>query len=635
MRVANSDARLPSSGRDINLYTSAIIRVHLCFIARCILKKFFIIIYSVCIIFTGGLVRAEDISDEELLETVSRKAFEYFWYECNPDNGLVYDSMTNRSISNASVGFGLASICVADYRKWITHEEAYDRVMLMLNSLYKDPSDPKDFCVDNVRGHFYHWTDAVTGKWTGAEGICTHDTIACLCGVFVVRKYFEGTEIEKLATKILNNVDWNWNAERSRNKTFVSNLYSPNNHDWGWVMEYDGLKLDYLLPIGATQRATDPKYWHNWAGSYQWGDYNGHFHHIKRAAIWIHQWDNCYVDFRYLRDKYADYHQNSVEATLANRQWCIDNKSYDENCWGLNPTDGPGPGGGSIYGDYGAPPAPSWSYQQGHVQDGTIAFTAAAPSIIFTPKESIAVLRYMWENLKDKMWGKYGFTCSFNLKKNWYSKNYIGIDLGTVVLNIENYRSGLIQKTFMKNEEVQRALDLTGFVGIIDNFDPSEHSQAYAEWSDPGNGENYRFKIINRTKVELGHAMQVNYRNTDNGDKYLVVDPLREDFSFYKYAGIWAQGAGDIKVVFNDGKKTAVLEKFNKSSNSGSPRGEAGWELYYYKIPQGTIDTKNIKDIRIYVLPGQGKKYGVCYFDFMHITNNPIKAPQAAQRFRK
>lgn len=590
------------------------------------LKFFLIIICSVCILFVSPAA-AEDITDDELLETVSHKAFEYFWYECNPDNGLVYDSMTNRSVSNASVGFGLAAMCVGDYRGWITHKEAYDRVLLMLNSLYKDPGNPKDFCVDNVRGHFYHWTDAVTGKWTGAEGICTHDTIACLCGVFTVRKYFEGTEIEKLATKILDNVDWNWNAARSRNQ-FVSNLYSPSNHDWGAVLEYDGMKLDYLLPIGATQRAMDSKYWHNWAKSYQWGDYNGHFRHIKRAAIWIHQWDNCYVDFSSLRDEYADYHHNSIEATLANRQWCIDNKSYSENCWGLNPTDGPGPGGGAIYGDYGAPPAPAGSWQQGHVQDGTIAFTAAAPSIIFTPKESIAVLRYMWKNLKDKMWGKYGFTCSFNLKKNWYSKNYIGIDLGTVLLNIENYRSGLIQKTFMKNAEVRRAFDLSGFVGIIDNFDVSEHAPPYAQWSDPDNGAYYRHMVTPRAKIEMNNGMQVNYRNTAAGKNYLIVKSLRRDFSYFKYAGIWAKGAGNIKVVLNDGEKTAELSSAGKSSDSG-------WDLYYYDISSGTVNLGEIKDVRLCILPSQGQSSGVCYLDFIHLTNKPVKALQAVQRFRK
>ncbi len=55
--------------------------------------------------------------------------------------------LTNRSISNASVGFGLASICVADHRRWITHAQAKERVLLILNSIYDDPNDPDDAAI--------------------------------------------------------------------------------------------------------------------------------------------------------------------------------------------------------------------------------------------------------------------------------------------------------------------------------------------------------------------------------------------------------------------------------------------------------------------------------------------------------
>jgi len=574
-----------------------------------VLACFLVFTFMISINISGS-----EITDEQLLEEVSRNAFKYFWNEVNPKTGLIYDSMTNRAASSAAIGYGLAAICVADYRGWISHEEAYDRVLRTLNSFYKDPNDPNDFCVDNVNGHFYHWVDPDTGKWTGAEGICTHDHVALICGVLTVRKYFEGTEIEELATKIFNNVDWKWMADRSRNKQFISNLYSPDNHDWGWVLEYDGMKLDYLLPIGATYRPIDPKYWHNWASTYQWDTYKGHFYRISRAALWIHQWDNCFVDFRCMRDDYADYFQNSIEATLANRQFCIDEGTYGPDCWGLNPTDGPGPGGGSIYGDYGAPLAPASSWQQGHINDGTIAFTAATPSIIFTPKESITVLRYMWDNLRDKMWGKYGFTCSFNLKKNWYSSNYIGIDLGPVILNIENYRSGLIWKTFMKNEEVWKALKLTGFVGIIDNFDPSEHSPPYGKWSDPDNGKYYKYRVTDGVKKELGHSLQVMYRLPADMETYFEVIPQLSDFSHFKHLVLEIKGRADLKIELVDSEGNCeVLKKVDS-------REEHRWQIHRFSLPDTSeVDLTSVKKIRFYFLPGEKGTLGTCYLDYIHL----------------
>jgi len=50
-------------------------------------------------------------SDAEFLEFLQRKAFDYFWFEANPTNGLIRDrSRTNSYCSIAAVGFGLTAI---------------------------------------------------------------------------------------------------------------------------------------------------------------------------------------------------------------------------------------------------------------------------------------------------------------------------------------------------------------------------------------------------------------------------------------------------------------------------------------------------------------------------------------------
>lgn len=537
--------------------------------------------------------RANGPSDDELLEVISRAAFGYFWNEAHPETGFVYDSMSNRSSSSAGTGFGLASICVADHRGWITRAQAVERVRKTLRAILDEPG------WEHIEGLFYHWVDPGTGRWTGAEAMCLHDHVALVCGVLVCREYFKGTDIEALADRIVRMSNWSFLTQRGKGTIsdrtgLLTNLASPDNHDWGGVVEYDGMKLDYLLAIGASQRAVEPSYWDRWARTYPWGDYRGRYRRIARAALWIHQWDNCYLDLFCMRDAYADYFQNSVENTLANRQWCIDNGMYDAEAWGLSPTTGPNPeGDGTVYGNYGAPPPPSWSWQQGHVQDGTIAFTAAASSIIFTPEESLLALRYLWDELRERMWGNYGFTTSFNLRRNWFSSDYIAIDLGPVILNIENYRSGFVWKHFMRSPEVRRALQLTGFVGVIDTFDPMEHSHPYAAWSVAGGDAALRVAEGGAFEGDRCLALSV---GANAESVRLEARPMRTDFSPYARLVLHARGAGaapPFDLWLED--ERGVRAQLAASDASGLERRD-DWEPYAWSLPTDAgLDLRNIR----------------------------------------
>src|SRR5205814_9989365 len=91
--------------------------------------------------------------------------------------------------------------------------------------------------------------------------------------------------------------------------------------------------------------------------------------------------------------------------------------------------------------------------------EGTVAPYAAGTAIMFTPRESLAALR-AFRALKDEhgkplVWrdpadGGYGFADSFNLDQKFVSDDYIGIDQGPLLLGIENARTGLVWKLFMK-----------------------------------------------------------------------------------------------------------------------------------------------------------------------------------------
>src|SRR5438876_11062179 len=99
--------------------------------------------------------------------------------------------------------------------------------------------------------------------------------------------------------------------------------------------------------------------------------------------------------------------------------------------------------------------------------DGTIAPTAAASSIPFTPQISIAAIEQMKRRYGSSLYGQYGFADAFNptFRNGWIDVDYLGIDQGPIIAMIENYRSGLVWETMKKNPHVVQGLKRAGFTG--------------------------------------------------------------------------------------------------------------------------------------------------------------------------
>ena len=72
------------------------------------------------------------------------------------------------------------------------------------------------------------------------------------------------------------------------------------------------------------------------------------------------------------------------------------------------------------------------------------------------------MLEYMYKE-QDSLIGKYGPYDAFSLHENWSNPRYLAIDQGPIPVMIENYRTGLLWKLFMKNEDVKKGLDELGF----------------------------------------------------------------------------------------------------------------------------------------------------------------------------
>jgi len=403
------------------------------------------------------------MDNEQYLDLVEKLAFRYFWNEANPKNGLVKDLCNAFREDNypvcsiAAVGFGLASICVAEKRGWVTRQEAYDRILTTMK-YFRDN-------VAQTHGFYYHYLNMRTGERMYDCEVSSIDTALFLAGALFAGQYFEGTDIQQVAKELYERTDWRWLVN---DEGFISMGWKPEGgflpHSWN---SYNELMILYMLAIGSPTYPVSPAVWSRFARP-KIGIEKYTF--VGIPPLFAHQYSHIWVNFRNKRDAFMDYYENSVIATLANREWCIRNKSnfkgFSPDCWGLTASDGP-----KGYGVYGAP--------NGYC-DGTIAPTAALGSIVFTPKLSMRAMRHFYETYGDKVWGRYGFTDSFNPQQNWYSEKNIGIDQGPIVLMIENYRTGLIWKQFMKLDCIRQALELCGFTkarSVTNLHAPYEYSK--------------------------------------------------------------------------------------------------------------------------------------------------------------
>ena len=123
------------------------------------------------------------LDDEAFVDLVQRTAFDYFWYEANPQNGLIKDRSTDASLSSiAAVGFGLSALTVGIDHGWISREVGRERVLTTLEFLWNSPQGPQADAT-GYKGFYYHFLDMHTGRRVHGAELSTIDTALLLGGV--------------------------------------------------------------------------------------------------------------------------------------------------------------------------------------------------------------------------------------------------------------------------------------------------------------------------------------------------------------------------------------------------------------------------------------------------------------------
>jgi hypothetical protein len=261
-------------------------------------------------------------------------------------------------------------------------------------------------------------------------------------------------------TSLWEDVEWDW---YSRNNSGV--LYWHWSPNYAWQMNfpihgYNEALIVYLLAIASPTHPVNASYYHS--GWTCCGYANGNKWYGKKlyvgpnfgGPLFFAHYSFMGFDPRGKKDAYCNYFLQNQNHTYINRSWCITNplhfEGYDENTWGLTASDDP-------FG-YAA-------HAPGNPDDnGTITPAAGIPSMPYTPYESIALLKNLYREYGNNLWGQFGFKDAMNLEENWFADSYIAIDQGPIINMIENYRSGLLWDLFMSNPEIDPALDAIGFV---------------------------------------------------------------------------------------------------------------------------------------------------------------------------
>lgn len=422
--------------------------------------------------------------EEQLLDDVQRGCFNYLWNEVGVPGRLAKDRRTTAVASLAGVGFQLSSLPIGIERGWITREQGEQRALKILRTLRDAPGNRR-------HGIFLHFVNADNGEIFPPfkNEISTVDHSLFLAGALPAASYFKG-EVAQIVNDIAMKTEW---REFQRSDTgllaFAWHLDESGDvlgdgkfSDHEWHLATDEERLIYFIAAGTPNpdQVLEP------SSYYKLERHVGRYKDMEpfvmswNGLLFTYFFSHCYIDYRSMgaddpaqfggTGPRVDWFENSRRATLAHRQACIDYqdqyKTVAEDRWGLSPCMGQA--GDEARWDYIVQEIKPNIRNHDDLRGGTVAPYAAGSSIMFTPRESIEALKAFKElkreDGKPLVWrdpqeGAYAYADSFNLDQQVACDDNVAIDVGPMLLAIENVRTGLIWKLFMEHDISRRTCE--------------------------------------------------------------------------------------------------------------------------------------------------------------------------------
>lgn len=409
--------------------------------------------------------KAQLIKDLDL-DGIEKKSIQYFIDNRSP-KGLVQDRAPNSDESSwqkmcsvAATGYGLTALVLASEKNIIPKKQAKEMVMQTLTSV--DENTP-----EINGGWLAHFMDEETGKAmifkdkngnvTGRSEISSIDTAIFFFNAFAAAEYFGG-DVKKQVEKMYNKIDFNLMLTEDGKKTdqLAFNLgfhvvigkkgeerkFLPNVWD-----EYSEGILVPLLALGAKgdKKVSEEVWTKGWDRREKW-EYNG-LKTFVHTPLFTYFYPHGLLDLKDKVDKNkTNFWKASENAVKMQIDYCKDT-GYAEGLFGITACDSPG-------GYHPDQPCKG-------ANDGTIAPPAVIACLPFAEKDVLNRMRTLKDlGLMDE---KYGPCNAYNVYSGWKAKDALGIDLGSMLLMTDSYRSGKIQKLVNQNKIVKRIMTRAGF----------------------------------------------------------------------------------------------------------------------------------------------------------------------------
>lgn len=424
------------------------------------------------LIFWGQATCQSSLSpaDEALLDRLQRETFNYYWVGGEPISGAaperfhedIYPRDDADVVTIGGTGFAIMATVVAIERGFISRKDGRKRLDRL--SRWLDQAD-------RFHGAWPHWLEP-SGRTkpfsTFDDGGDLVETAFLAEGLIVARQYFQdGNGKDRALAKRMDDlwrgIEWDWYTKGGEDVLYWH--WSPKH---GWKMNfavtgYNECTVMYILATASPTHPVPAAAYHK--GYMRDGDiltdataydipvlvkHNGETHIPVGPLFWAH-YSFTGLDPRGLQDKHVNYWDLNRNHAKVHHAYAVDNprnyQGYSAECWGLTASY-------TMTGYTSHKPSNDF---------GVITPTAALSSMPYTPEESMAFLRHLYQDHTDII-GQFGPYDAFSEQSGWHLPRYLAIDQLPIPVMVENYRSGLIWKLFMSAPEIQdglRKLDMT------------------------------------------------------------------------------------------------------------------------------------------------------------------------------
>jgi len=417
------------------------------------------------------------MTEEALFDMTQAYTLRYFWDFRHPVSGLSRERNTSGEIVTiGGSGFGMMSWIVGIERGWLTRQEVVDQLLATLTFLEQ---------ADRFHGVWPHWVNGSTGTTVPFSALDNGgdlvETAFMAQALLSVRQYFDGDtpeedSIRTRSTRLWEDIEWNWHQKPGTD--FLTWHWSPDfNFDLNLpIRGFNEAQIVYILAAASPTFSIDASlYESGWiTPNYRSGQgRNGVFVPTgprSGGPMFFAHYSYLGFDPRHWRDDYANYFERNQKHVDYQVAYSIENPEnhtgYAEDVWGLTASDDPLVG--------------YLAHETEEAFDnGTLTPTAALASMPYRPEACLAALEAFYREYGEALFGPMGFYDAFNPSLGWTANSYLAIDQGPIVLMIENYRTGLLWDTFMKNPEIEPALLAIGFEP--DSTTVSTRNQVVAE----------------------------------------------------------------------------------------------------------------------------------------------------------